>query len=147
HRGRRKAACLLSIARAVAMEKMRGQQRYIFAPVAKRGQMNLDRIDAEEEIFTKIAGRGFFVKLRIGGRQNSHVDTPGLRRADPLQLASFEHAQQLGLLADGHVGDLVEKKRTPVGKLEAAHPIGARVSERTLHVAENLALKGTLGQP
>jgi hypothetical protein len=57
-----------------------------------------------------------------------------------------KHAQQLGLLAQGDVGDLVEKERAAVGQLEAADAIGARVGECAFDVAEDFALEGSLGQ-
>ncbi len=94
------------------------EQRDIFAPVAQRGQMDFDRIDAEEQVFAKVAGLGFFVQLRIGGGEHAHIDATGLRGANALQFAGLKHAQQLGLLAHGDVGDFVEKERAAVGQFE-----------------------------
>ena len=142
----RKAAHLLAIAGAAAAEKVRGQQRNVFAPIAQRGQMDLHRVEAEEQVFAEVARRGLFVQLGIGGGENAHVDAPRLRRADPLQFAGLEHAQQLGLLAHGDVGDLVEKQRAAVGQFEAADAVGARVGECAFDVAEDFALEGALGQ-
>ena len=68
------------------------------------------------------------------------------RRADALELAGLEHAQQLGLLAERDVGDLVEEQRAAVGQLEAADAVALGVGERALHVAEQLALEHALGE-
>ena len=69
-----------------------------------------------------------------------------MRRAHALQFAGFEHAQQLGLLAQRDVGDFVEKERAAVGQFETADAVGARVGECAFHVAEDLALEGAFGQ-
>ena len=108
--------------------------------------MDLHRIQAEKEILAKIAGRYFLVHLRIGRRQHAHVHTPRLRRAHTFEFARFQHAQQLGLLAQGNVGDLIEKQRAVIGKLESADAIGAGVCECAFYVAEDLALERSLGQ-
>ena len=50
-----------------------------------------------------------------------------------------------GLLAERHVGDLVEEERAAVGELEAADAIDLGVGERALHVAEELGLEHALG--
>ncbi len=58
------------------------------------------------------------------------------RRADALHLAGFEHPQQLGLLAPGHVGNFVEEERAALSQLEASDALGARVGESAFNVAE-----------
>ena len=78
----------------------------------------------------------------VGRGEDAHVDAACLRGADALELAGFENAQQLGLLANGDVGDFVEKERAAVGELEAADAIGAGVGECAFDVAEDLALEG-----
>ena len=74
------------------------------------------------------------------------VDVPEPRRADALDFAGLQHAQQLRLQPDRHVGDLVEEQRALVCHLEAADAVVARVGERPLHVAEELALGDALGE-
>ena len=85
--------------------------------------------------------------LRVGGGEHAHVDAPGLRGADPLQFAGFKHAQQLGLLAQGNVGDFIEEERAAVGQFEAADAVGARIGECAFDVAEYLAFEGAFRQP
>ena len=108
--GRGEPVHLLAIAGAVAAQKVHGQQRNILAPVAQSGQMYLDRVDAEEQVFAEVAGLGLFVQIRVGGGEQAHIDAAGLRGADAFQFARLQNAQQLGLLAQRDVGDLVEKK-------------------------------------
>src|SRR5207302_9928999 len=59
--------------------------------------------------------------------------------AHPLELALFEHAEQLRLQVFRQLADLVEKKRAPVGLLEDALTRRDRAGERTAFVAEELA--------
>src|SRR5580698_306826 len=103
--------------------------------------MNFHRVNAEEQVFAKVAGGGFFMQQRVGGRENAHVHATRLRRAHAFKLACLQYSQQLSLLAQRHIGNLVEEERASVGQLEAAYAISARVSERALHMAEDLALE------
>ena len=81
------------------------------------------------------------MQVRVGGRDDPHVDLPGFRRAHPLELAGLEHPQQLGLQVEREIGDLVQEQRAPIGQLEAADAIGLGVGERAFDVAEQLALE------
>ena len=58
-RGGVDALHLLAIALRVAGEEMRGERRNIFAALAQRRQVNLDGIEAEEEVGAEIAGFDF----------------------------------------------------------------------------------------
>src|SRR5258707_8120239 len=101
--------------------------------------MDLDCVEAEEQVFTKVAGCGFFVQLRVGGGEHTYIYAAGLRRTDPLQFAGLENPEQLGLLANGDVGDLIEEESAVIGKFEPADAIGAGISECALHVAKDFA--------
>ncbi len=125
---------------------MQRKQRDVFAAVAQRGQVDLDCIDAEEQVFAEVSGRGFFVQLGVGRREHAHIDAAGLRGAHALQFAGFKHAQKLGLLAQRNVGDFVEEERAAVGEFEAPDAIGARIGKCAFDVAEDLAFEGAFGQ-
>ena len=83
----------------------------------------------------------FLVQVGVGRGDDPGIDPARARRSQALELAGLDHPQQLGLLAERHVGDLVEEQRALVGELEAADPIGLGVGERAAHVAEQLALE------
>ena len=55
-----------------------------------------------------------------------------------------ERREDIPLLAERHVGDLVEEQRPALGQLEAAGAIVLGVGEGTAHVAEQLALEDPL---
>jgi hypothetical protein len=66
----------------------------------------------------------------------------GFAKSQRARAPRSQDAEKLGLLAKGDVGDLIKKQRAAVGQLKAADAIGARISERSLDVAEDLALEG-----
>ncbi len=59
--------------------------------------------------------------------------------------ALLEHAQQLGLDAGRHLGDLVEEQRSRVGELEAAWPPFDRPGKGAALVTEDFVLEQRLG--
>ena len=61
----------------------------------------------------------------VGRREDADVHVARARRADALELAGLEHAQQLRLQVERHVGDFVQEQRAAVGELEAADAIGS----------------------
>ena len=80
----------------------------------------------------------------VGGRDEAHVHLAGAGRSEALELSGLEHAQELGLLPPGDVGDLVEEEGSAVGELEPADAIGPRVREGAPDVPEELALEDAL---
>ena len=74
------------------------------------------------------------------GHNHAHIDRGGLARADALDLALFQHAQQLGLHGGGHVANLVQKQRAAMRLLELACVALRRAGEGAFLVAEELAL-------
>ena len=80
-------------------------------------------------------------QVGVGRGQHAHVHAPRLARAQALELAALQHAQQLHLAGRREVADLVEEQRAAVGGLEAADAplggagVGARLG------AEQLALQ------
>src|SRR5258706_42002 len=75
-----------------------------------------------------------------------HIAGDGLVAAHAAQLALLQHAQELGLHLRRDVADLVEEEGPAGGLLEQAPPGGVRAGERSLLVAEELALEEALGQ-
>ena len=95
-----KAGHLLAVACAIAAEKVKGQERNIFAPIAQRGNVDLNRIDAEEQIFTEVAVAGFFLQIGIGGGEDADIDLASLRGTSTFEFAGFENTEQFGLLGE-----------------------------------------------
>ena len=80
------------------------------------------------------------MQVAVGGGDHADVDSGRFGRADSLEFALLQDPQQLGLQFRIEFADLVEKQRSAVGQFEAAHLVGDRAGERSLDVAEQLAL-------
>ena len=78
--------------------------------------------------------------MAVGGGDDAHVDLHLAVAADAHDAARLEHAQELDLQLDGHLGDLVEEERAARGPLEVAAVLALRAGEAALLVAEQLAL-------
>ena len=126
---------------------MRGKERNIFAPVTQRRDADRHRVQAEQQVLAEAARPHLGVRIRVRGGDQPRVHAPGARRSDALHLAGLEHPQQLGLLRGREIGYFVEKQRATVGELEAPGAIGLGVGERPLHVAEQLTLEQSVGNP
>ena len=78
-------------------------------------------------------------------REHADVDVVDPIAAHRAHIAELQHAQQLGLQAEGHVADLVEQQRAAVGLGEETLPGLNRAREAPLRVAEDLALEQLVG--
>src|SRR6185437_2936211 len=107
--------------------------------------MNLDGIDPEKQVFSEVARLGLIVELSISGAEQSHIHAASLRRTDPFQFAALQNSQEFSLLAQWDVGNLIQKERAAVGKLEAADAVRSSVGESAFHMPKEFALKGTFG--
>jgi hypothetical protein len=67
-------------------------------------------------------------------------------RAQALQLAALQHAQQLGLHGQRELADLVQEQRALMRLLELAAALAQRSREGPAHMAEQLALDQVVGQ-
>ena len=108
--------------------------------------MDFNRIQAEQQVFAKLAGLTGSLEIRIRGRDEAHINPLGARRSNALDFSRLQHAQQLRLLAHGHVADLIQKNRAAIRQFEASDAVGAGIREGALHVAEEFALKHAFGQ-
>jgi len=86
-------------------------------------------------------------EVAVGGRDDAHVHArgPGLA-ADGLDLAAFEESQQLGLHAQGHLPDFVEKDRALVRHAQASRLVTIGAGEAALRVTEELGLEQRFGK-
>ena len=68
------------------------------------------------------------------GNHHTYVHLDRLVTADALDLAFFQHAQQLCLHGHGHVTDFIQKKCSSVGLFELAQMSDCGAGEGTLFV-------------
>ena len=67
-------------------------------------------------------------------------------RADALNLAGLEEAQQQRLHAQAHLADFVHEDRAAVGRFEPAALVAIGVGEAALHVPEQLGFEQRVGK-
>src|SRR5690606_39818422 len=82
-------------------------------------------------------------KVSIRGGANPHVHSDRRDAADSLEFLVFvrgaNRAEQLPLHLERQGGDLIEKDRAPIGKLETSRSRGDRAFESAFLIPEKLA--------
>jgi hypothetical protein len=123
-----------------------GQQRHVLAPCPERWDVDRDHVQAIVEVLAKFPRLDLGREVLVRRGEDARIDRDRARAAEPLDLAGLDRAQELGLRIQAHVADLVEEEGSEVRGFEASalHLRGSR--ERTLLVAEELALDEILGE-
>ena len=93
---------------------MHRQSRNVFATIPQRRQMDFNRIQAEQQISAESPRSHFFIQICIGRGKDTDIHTMRLRGAHALELAGFQHTEQLRLLVERNIGDFIEKQRASV---------------------------------
>src|SRR6266508_1777889 len=144
-RRRIETADVLAVPTGMASQEMQRERRDVFGALTQRRQPDLDRIQAEEQVLSEAPGGDLGADVGVCGREHPYVHLAGARGAEPLEFPGLENPQELGLLARGYVGDLVQEQGPAVGELEPSDAVGPRVREGALDVAEELALEDPFG--
>ncbi|BCR22636.1 hypothetical protein KAM429_31930 [Aquipseudomonas alcaligenes] len=123
-------------ARTVLFEEVPGQQQGITAALAQ--WRHLQRVDAEAviEIGAEAPGAHFLGQVAVGGGEDAHIHPVLAVRAQALQLAALQHAQQLGLHRQRQFTDFVEQQGAAVGQLELTAALATGAGEGAAHMAE-----------
>src|SRR5205823_9363659 len=103
-----------------------------------------DDVEPIEEILAEASGVDFGEEIAIGRGDDPNVGALGVS-ANRLVLAFLQHPEQFHLHARRELADLVEKKCSARRLREATILLRDRSGERTLLVAEELALEDRLG--
>ena len=77
-------------------------------------------VQAVVQIFAEAACGDFGAQVAIRRRQHAHVERHGHAAAEALDFAFLQHAQQLRLQAERHLGHFVEQQRAALRLLELA---------------------------
>src|ERR1700687_5878200 len=96
-----------AVALRIAAKKMVRQHVDIFLALAQRRQKNVDGIEAKKQVLPKTARGGFRGYTHVGGGNHAHTHAASAGRADALELAGLENAQQLGLQLERNVRNFV----------------------------------------
>src|SRR5213079_1385559 len=125
---------------AVAQE-LADQERDILDALAQRRDAYRHHVDAVVEVLAHPPLGHRLRQLHVGGGDDAHVDLDAAVRAELLDLALLEHAEQLQLHVERDALDLVQEQRPAGRELDLPHPIVNRARERAALVAEELALE------
>jgi hypothetical protein len=120
------------------------QHRDVFAPFAQGRNRDGDHIQAVVQILLELAAAHELPQIAIGRSDDAHVDLLRTLRAERLELAILQHAQQLRLHSDADGGDLVEEDRAAISEREATLLGEGRTGEGAAHVPEQLGFEQRL---
>ena len=123
------------------LEEVVHQERHVLEPFPERRELDRDHVEPIEKVLAEpMLGDGLG-EVAIGRCDHAAVGPDRLGPPDPLEPLVLEHAEQLGLHAEGDLADLVEQQRAPAGLLESPLPLAVGAGERASLVAEELALQ------
>ena len=71
-------------------QQVRGQLRNVVDPLAQRRQLDLERVDAEHQVFAKVAVGDHLFQVAVRGADHAHVDDERFVLADAANLAAFQ---------------------------------------------------------
>ncbi len=78
-------------------------------------------------------------EVAIGGSDHPHIDFHFLIAADRANFFFLQHAQQFGLHLQRQLSDLIEKNRSPAGRLEQSRLGTQRAGKSPFFIAKELA--------
>ena len=113
----------LVVLRGVASEELFGQRQDVLAPLAERRQVDVDGVDAVEEVFAELPVGHHAEQVAVRGRYEADVHLHGRVAAQADDPSALDRRQEFRLQAGRQVADLVEEERAAVGHLEFARTV------------------------
>jgi hypothetical protein len=112
------------------------ERRNVIGPLSHRRKRYLDDVEAVEKIFAKITGFDLVRKIAIGRGNDPSVEFLRHRRPDWRDLVLLQRAQQSHLKRQRHLTDLVQEKRSALGRSKESLLVGDGSGKRTFCMAE-----------
>ena len=94
--------------------------RNVVAPLGQRGHAHRHHVQAVIEIFAEAAGFDLGAQIARGGGDHARIDLHARLAADAGEGLVDQHAQDLALRLQRHVGDFVEIERAVMREFEQA---------------------------
>ncbi len=132
------------VARRRLQEEMAEEHRDVLAPLAQRRQLEDDDAQPVVEVAPERLVGGRSEKIRFRRRDDAAAHRVEFVRAEPLEVALLQAAEQLDLQADGHRFDFVQEQGASGGMLHLADTPTGGAGERAGLVAEHFALEQRL---
>ena len=143
---RRQSGRLGSVSRGQAPQHRADQPRQVGGPLAQAGHAHADHVEPVQQIGAKAPAAHGLLQIALGRRDDPGAEADRAARAESLELAILEHAQQASLERQGQLADLVQEQRPRAGSLEAPDPAQRSAREGAALVPEQLALEQGGGQ-
>ena len=125
-------------------QQVPGQQQDVVAPFMQGREHQLGHIEAVVQVLPEAPPGHGLPQVHIGGRDDLDVHGHGPGAAHAQDFPFLKHAQELGLIGQGHVRQLVKEERPARGFLHQAAP-GADTGGHALFDAEHLAFEQGFG--
>ncbi len=117
---------------------------HVGGPLAERRQLQVDDVEAEQQVLAEGAGARRFHEIAVGGGDDADIDRHRAGAADAVDDALLDGAKKLRLEPNVHFRDFVEQQRTAGRLLELADAAGDGAGEGALLVAEQFRLQKVL---
>ncbi len=108
----------------------------ILAARAQRRNADREHVEPVKQILAKLPALHLLDQILIGGRDQPDIDAHRPLRADRVDLALLQRAQQLDLQIERQFADFVEKQRAAIGLDEFSDVFFGGAGEGALLVAE-----------
>jgi hypothetical protein len=120
-------------------EKVRDQNREVFATLPERRNLDDEDGEPEEQVLSHVlvAHRR---KAAIAGRDNPYVDAAAVQATHWTDVAILEDAEEFGLDLERQLAHFVKEQAAVVRRHEQAGVVGERAGEGAATVTEQLAL-------
>ena len=125
----------------VLSQELSGDEGDVDRAVAQRGQLDLDRVDAVQQVIAELPVGDAPREVPIRGREDADVDLHLLRAANAVEAALVERAQELALKLERQLRDLVEEERAAGGELHEAELPLFRAGKCAALMPKELALE------
>ena len=125
--------------------KFSKKQRDVLLAFAEGRQVDGELVEAIVEVLAEAALADGADDVDIGGGDDADVNLLGRGATHGDNLAVLEDAEKLDLHGQGQLANLVEEDGAAVGLFEIALARTVGAGEGSLHMAEELALDGALG--
>ena len=132
---------IFSIGVVVFFEEELHEKRNVFEAFGERRDADLNGAEAIEEIFAEASGENLGAKIAIGGGNQADIDLFDFRRADALDFAVLNHAEQFGLHSQRSFADFVEEHCAAVGIFKKTRASVGRAGECAADMTEELAFE------
>src|SRR5690348_15025952 len=108
----------------IFLEEVAHQNRNVFGALSQPWDLNFERTQPVEKILAEAPGENFTAKVPVCRSDDAHVHFFYFRRADALNFAVLNQAQELGLHLRRRFADFVEENAAAIGVFEKT---GARI--------------------